>query len=140
MNDTIPGFFKTTDYQEFVNANSDKGYIDRWWFKKDLPSGVADTISNLNVGEIYGPYREGNNFNLIKVIEERQMPDSVKANHILIRFQGLVTAPQDVSRTKEEAKALADSILNVLRKDKSKYEVIAADFSEDLSNKDSGGE
>lgn len=140
MNDTIPGFFKTTDYQEFVNANSDKGYIDRWWFKKDLPSGVADTISNLNVGEIYGPYREGNNFNLIKVIEERQMPDSVKANHILIRFQGLVTAPQDVSRTKEEAKALADSILNVLQKDKSKYEVIAADFSEDLSNKDSGGD
>ena len=140
MNDTIPGFFKTTNYQEFVNANSDKGYIDRWWFKKDLPSGVADTISNLNVGEIYGPYREGNNFNLIKVIEERQMPDSVKANHILIRFQGLVTAPQDVSRTKEEAKALADSILNVLQKDKSKYEVIAADFSEDLSNKDSGGD
>jgi len=140
MNDTIPGFSKTTDYQEFVNANSDKGYIDRWWFKKDLPSAVADTISNLNVGEIYGPYREGNNFNLIKVIEERQMPDSVKANHILIRFQGLVTAPQDVSRTKEEAKALADSILNVLQKDKSKYEVIAADFSEDLSNKNSGGD
>jgi len=140
MNDTIPGFSKTTDYQEFVNANSDKGYIDRWWFKKDLPSAVADTISNLNVGEIYGPYREGNNFNLIKVIEERQMPDSVKANHILIRFQGLVTAPQDVSRTKEEAKALADSILNVLQKDNSKYEVIAADFSEDLSNKNSGGD
>jgi len=140
MNDTIPGFFKTTDYQEFVNANSDKGYIDRWWFKKDLPSGVADTISNLNVGEIYGPFREGNNFNLIKVIGEKQMPDSAKAKHILIRFQGLVTAPQDVSRTKEEAKALADSILNILQKDKSKYEVIAADFSEDLSNKDSGGD
>ena len=77
---------------------------------------------------------------MARVFETKQMADSAKAKHILIRFAGLSTAPQDVVRTKENAKKLADSILRIAKKDTSKFEALAAEFSEDLSNKDNGGD
>lgn len=138
--DTIIGFRNTTDNEGFVNENSDQGYADRWYFKKDLPEPLADTIPLMNKGDIYGPYEVGNTLNLSKVIAVEQLPDSVKSRHILIRYQGLQTAPQDVTRSKEAAEKLADSLSAVIKKDKSKFEALAAEFSEDNSNKDKGGE
>ncbi len=140
MNDTIPGFKNTSDNQEFVNANSEQSFNDKWWFYNELPNSIKDTISKMSIGEIYGPYKIDDTYNLSKVIETRKMADSAKARHILIRYQELDTAPQDIVRTKEEAKTLADSILRVVKNDRSKYESLAADFSEDLSNKDKGGD
>jgi len=139
-NETILGFKNTTENKEFVNNNSEQPFVDRWWFKNTLPEAIADSIVAMNVNDIYGPYKDGNNFNLYKLIETRQMADSAKARHILIRFEGLQTAPQDVVRTKDEARKLADSILAVVKKDASKFEALAKEFSEDLSNKDNGGD
>ncbi len=136
----VSEFGTTTDNVEFVNANSDEGFIDKWWFNNTLPQAIADTLFAIETNDVYGPYKDGSHFNLYKVIESRQMADSAKAKHILIRFQGLQTAPQDVVRTKEDAKKLADSILSVTKNDKSKFESLAATYSEDLSNKDKGGD
>ncbi len=130
----------TKDNVEFVNANSDEVFVDRWWFKNTLPEAIADTLFAIETNDVYGPYKDGSKFNLYKVIESRQMADSAKAKHILIRFEGLQTAPQDIVRAKEDARILADSILTVAKNDKSKFESLAATFSEDLSNKDKGGD
>ncbi len=138
--DTVAGFRNTTDNARFVNENSDQGYTDRWYFKKDLPAPLADTIPSMNEGDIYGPYEVGSTLNLSKVIAVEQLPDSVQSRHILVRYQGLQTAPQDVTRTKEAAKKLADSLSSVINKDKSKFEALASEFSEDLSNKEEGGD
>jgi peptidyl-prolyl cis-trans isomerase D len=139
-NDTIPGFARVKDNAEFVNANSDVPFVDTWMFKKDLPSSVADSIYNLNVGGIYGPYKTDNTFSLSKVIDSKQLPDSIQSKHILIRYAGSLRAASDVLRSKEDAKKLADSILNIVTKDKSKFESLAASLSEDTSNKDKGGD
>ena len=130
----------TKDNVEIVNANSDEVFVDRWWFKNTLPEAIADTLFAIETNDVYGPYKDGSKFNLYKVIESRQMADSAKAKHILIRFEGLQTAPQDIVRAKEDARILADSILTVAKIDKSKFESLAATFSEDLSNKDKGGD
>lgn len=140
LNDTIVGFKNTTDDEGFVNLNSDQSYTDRWYFEKDLPQPIADTIPSMSKGDIYGPYQVGNSLNLSKVIAVEQLPDSVKSRHILIRYQGLQTASQDVTRSKEAAKKLADSLSTVINRDKSKFEALAAQFSEDNSNKDDGGD
>ena len=129
-----------TDNAEFVNANSEQAFVDKWWFKNTLPQSIADTLFAINTNNVYGPYKDGNHFNIYKVIETRQMADSAKAKHILVRFKGLSTAPQDVVRTKEDAKKLADSILSVVKKDSNKFESLTAKYSEDLSNKDNGGD
>ena len=138
--DTVAGFRNTNDNERFVNENSDQGYADRWYFKKDLPAPLADTIPSMKKGDIYGPYEAQGSLNLSKVIAVAQLPDSVSSRHILIRYQGLQTAPQDVTRTKEAAKKLADSLSAAINKDKSKFETLASEFSEDLSNKDKGGD
>ncbi|AFL80170.1 parvulin-like peptidyl-prolyl isomerase [Aequorivita sublithincola DSM 14238] len=138
-NDTIAGFRHTKDNEEFVNANSDLPYFDGWMFKKDLPATVADTLINLNKGDVYGPYQVEKALYLSKVIDTKKMPDSAESKHILIRYVGTMRAPETVTRTKEEAQKLADSILSVVKKDKSKFAALALEFSDD-SSKDKGGD
>ena len=140
FNDTIVGFVRTNDNLEFVNANSDVPFVDQWMFKKDLPASVADSIYNLAVGDIYGPYKIDNTFSVSKVIESKQMPDSIQSKHILIRYAGSFRAASDVTRSKEEAKKLADSILRVVKRNTRKFEALSAALSEDSSNKDKGGD
>ena len=140
FNDTIVGFARTNDNLEFVNANSDVPFVDQWMFKKDLPASVADSIYNLAVGDIYGPYKIDNTFSVSKVIESKQMPDSIQSKHILIRYAGSFRAASDVTRSKEEAKKLADSILRVVKRNTRKFEALSAALSEDSSNKDKGGD
>ena len=138
-NDTIAGFRNTKDYEEYVNANSDVPYYDRWLFKSELPPTVADTLINLNQGDIYGPYKVDNALYLTKVLETKKMPDSAESKHILIRYVGTLRAPETITKTKEEAKKLADSILGVVKKDKTKFADLAKEFSDD-SSKDVGGD
>lgn len=139
-NDTIPGFTRVEDYANFVNANSETEYVDRWVFKKDLPSEVADSIFSKSVGGTYGPYKLGNTFNISRVVGSKQLPDSIQSKHILIRYEGSLRASSAIKRTKEDASKLADSLLTVIKGNKSKFESLAATFSDDASNKDKGGD
>ncbi len=138
-NDTIPGFSDAVDYEEYVNSHSDQPYFDRWMFKEDLPASVADTLIKLNKGDVYGPYKVDNTFNLTKILDTKKMPDSADSKHILIRYEGTIRAPETVTRTKDEAKKLADSLLTVIKKDKSKFTELAKEFSDDGSA-DQGGD
>ncbi len=138
-NDTIAGFRNTKNYEEFVNSNSDVPYYDRWMFKSDLPPTAADTLINLNQGDIYGPFKVDNALYLTKVLETKRMPDLAESKHILIRYVGTMRAPETVTKTKEEAQKLADSILSVVKKDKTKFADLANEFSDD-SSKDNGGD
>ncbi len=137
-NDTIAGFRNTDNYEEYVNANSDVPYFDQWLFKENLPPNVADTLIDLNKGDVYGPFKVDNSFDLIKVLDTKQMPDSTESKHILIRHVGTMRAPETVIKTKEEAKKLADSLMEVVKKDKSKFAELAREFSEDGSAENGG--
>lgn len=139
INDTIRSFQHTLDFEDFVNQHSDVPYSDGWYFTKDLPADVADTLINLNKGDIYGPFKVDNTYNLAKALETKKMPDSSDSKHILIRYIGTARAPEDITRTKEEATHLADSLLSVIKKDKTKFEELAREYSDDGS-KDKGGD
>ncbi|KAA1243074.1 peptidylprolyl isomerase [Aquimarina sp. RZ0] len=136
----ISGFKTAEKVEEYVaEQNSAVKYADRFVFKKDLPATVADTLYNVPVGEVYGPYKDGQFIKVSKVVANTQLPDSLKASHILVSWKGLSTAG-DVERTKDQAKVLADSLLSVIKVDKSKFLTLAKDFSADTSNKDKGGD
>ncbi len=138
-NDTLPSFREATDYASFVTQHSDGQFNDRWFFKYQLPEDVAETLFALNKGEIHGPYRTEGRFNLTKVIDTRQMADSAQVKHILISWDGLQSAG-NISRTKEQAKSLADSLLSVVRRDNDKFTELAVEFSDDPSSVENQGD
>ncbi|NNL17087.1 MAG: peptidylprolyl isomerase [Flavobacteriaceae bacterium] len=133
-NDTIPGFGKVKDNESFVNviAGSDIKYDDRFLFKKDIPVAYADSVFNMNKGKIFGPYKDAGYFKLTKMVEFKQLPDSVKSRHILIPFVGAASAdPSKVSQTESEAKATADSLASILKVNRSKFPDFVREFSSD---------
>lgn len=137
INDTLPGFRVTTNLDEFLSENSDLPYVDRFKFPKDLAQVVRDTITKLDAGAVYGPYKDGRYMKLDRVVETKQLPDSVKSRHILVAYQG---GRSQATRTREEAKDLADSLLTVIKGNKSKFADLAKDFSDDPGSKEKGGE
>jgi len=138
-NDTLSGFDNTNDYADFVNNNSDLPFDNRFKFRNDFSGNNAEAIFNLNEGETFGPYQENGYWKLSKVIETKNIPDSVKASHILVTYQGSQLGA-GVSRSQEEAQALADSIAGVVRSDNSKFAELASEYSADSSNKEEGGD
>lgn len=135
--DTLPGLGAATNYAEFVNANSDNPYVDSWYFKKELPASIKDTVFKMNVGDIYGPYQVGNALSLTKLIGKRQLPDTVSARHILIPA-GL-NPTDNVTRTDEQAKATADSIVGVVKANRSKFADLVTAMSSDSGSQEKGG-
>lgn len=140
QSETVKGLKNTDNYSEFVNTNSDVAFQDLYFFKKDLPSTIADTLFKTPVGSIYGPYKLGNSNNISKVIAEKTMPDSVQSKHILIRYEGSMRASDAITRSKEDAKKLADSLNAAIKKTPSKFNDLAIEFSDDKSNSEKGGD
>ncbi len=131
--DTLPGFREAEDIENFVNRNSDLQYQDRFIFRDQYTGDFAEEIFNLQPGETYGPYNENGYWKVSRLIETRQMADSAKASHIMVTWQGLPTAGP-VTRTKEEAKTLADSLAGVIRTDAEKLAELAPEFSSDQAS------
>jgi parvulin-like peptidyl-prolyl isomerase len=137
-NDTILGFKNTKNPENFVDSNSDIKYVDNFVLKSGLPTAVADSIFNLNVGEIYGPYKEGTYYKLSKVIAETQLPDSVKVRHILIPFVGATRVDPTITTTEIQAKKTADSILSLIKSKRSKF-VDLLKLSSDIASNEKEG-
>lgn len=135
--DTVLGFKNTKNVEEFVNENSALKYNDNFIFKSKLPKQVAATLFNGEVGDTFGPYKDAGFIKLSKLEAVKQMPDSVKASHILVSWEEL---GRGATRTKEEAKKFADSLEAVVVKNKSKFADLAKEFSEDKSNSEKGGD
>ena len=128
-NDTLRGFRTTTDMTAFLDRNSDTKFDTIFKAKKDLPSSVADTLMALNVGEIYGPYKDGGAYKISKMMG-RKPNGSVKASHILVQYEGATRANPEVTRTKEEAQAKANDLL----KDAKKSDVVFSELARDNSD------
>lgn len=131
--DTIVAFSKVKNNEEYINSisASDIKFDERFVFKSSLSTEAADAIYNLNEGEVYGPYKHDGSFKVTKVIAVKQIPDSAKVRHILIPFIGAQSAGPDVVQTEAEAKVTADSLLTILKRNRSKFPEFVKAFSSD---------
>ncbi|TAI48038.1 SurA N-terminal domain-containing protein [Flagellimonas allohymeniacidonis] len=127
--DTIPGFRNTTDMDAFLDRNSDTQFDTIYRAQKDLPSSVADTLIALNVGEIHGPYRDGDFFKVSKIMDKKAN-GTVKASHILITYEGAERANPEITRTKEEAEERAQELLEEAKEDGTQFTVLARENSD----------
>ncbi|SIQ87872.1 peptidylprolyl isomerase [Maribacter ulvicola] len=136
-NDTIKGFRNTTDVTAFLDRYSDTKFDTIYKAKKNLPSSVADTLMNLNVGQIYGPYKDGDTYKISKMIA-RKPNGSVKASHILLAYTGATRANPAVTRTKEEAETKAKELLREAKKSGVVFAELARDNSDGPSAPNGG--
>ncbi len=140
-NVTVQGFQNAVDMDEFNAENeSDTPYDGNFYNETALTVAGTDTIFNLPVNQVYGPYKDKGFYKLSKVTAIKQLPDSVKASHILISFAGNSTADPSVTATPEEAKQTADSLLAVVKADPSKFEDLAKELSVDKVSGAKGGD
>ncbi|MCL7753948.1 peptidylprolyl isomerase [Polaribacter sp. Z022] len=140
VNGLVEDFKLATNDVEFLSENDSDTNIDaNFKFENQVSKTVASDIFKGAKGDVFGPYKDQGFFKISKITEVSKMPDSAKASHILIPFLGAQRVAQDVTRTEEEAKKLADSILSVVKRRKSKFADLAKEFSSDRGSADKGG-
>ncbi|SHL18554.1 SurA N-terminal domain-containing protein [Chryseobacterium polytrichastri] len=101
-------FQNTTNDSMFVMANSDMPFNNQYLKPSQLPQSVQAQIATAAVGQTFGPYKE-QNFYVVSKLVGKKTSDSTLSRHILIAFKGS-PAGEGVTRSKEAAKKLADSI------------------------------
>src|SRR5699024_7413225 len=105
--------------------------------KAQLPTAYADTLYNLSVGEVFGPYKDGAFYKLSRMVAKKE-GGSVKASHILISYDGTGAQPKE-PRTKEQAEALAQDVLAQVKANPSEFGALALEYSEDPGSATRGG-
>jgi len=135
------GFKNANNIKEFFSDyGSDSPYDENYHTKNSISKILSENLLDKEINEVYGPYKENGVYKLSKIVNVKQMPDSVKASHILIPFIGTSTADPTVTKTEAQAKVYADSILTVVKANKSKFETLAKEISVDKGSGAKGGD
>ncbi len=129
-------FRATADNEIFVNRNSDERFVPAFVNKARYMSPMSDTILKGAVGNVYGPFFDAGNYKMVKVIERRELPDSVKAQHILISIASQQN-PNGLSDTLAHQRA--DSIFAAV-KGGANFDSLASKYSDDPGSKVKGGD
>lgn len=136
-NDTLPGFKTTKDVVDFVNSNSEFPYDSTYVAKSDLPAEFAEQLFGLADGAFFGPYQFGDYYAVSKSMG-RKAGAKAKASHILISYEGTQVPNKKEKRTKEEAKAKAESLLAQVQANPDSFTMLAFSNSDDSSAQQGG--
>ena len=131
------GLRTATDVSSYLNkVGSDNVFYNSYLSKNRIQVPQKDSILSLPVGGVFGPYVDGKNFTIAKVVGTTQWPDSTSVRHILIA----TTNPQNGQQIKDDsvAKKLADSIGIAIRGGAS-FDALCQQYSDDQGSKPTGG-
>ncbi|SDI03712.1 peptidyl-prolyl cis-trans isomerase D [Chryseobacterium taeanense] len=112
-------FQNTKNDSMFVMANSDMPYNPQYLKPNQLPQTIQNQIPSAAIGQTFGPYKE-QNFYVVSKLLDKKTSDSTLSRHILIAFKGS-PAGEGVTRSKEQAKKLADSIGAIVKANPGKF-------------------
>lgn len=129
-------FQAAPDAAVFLNkAGSDLPFYNSYISGKSLQVPNKDAIIASGVGNVYGPYIDGKNYTIAKVIGVKQWPDSASVRHILV-----ATAGQNgqIVRDDSSAKKIIDSIRTAIAGGVS-FDALVQKYSDDAGSKANGG-
>jgi peptidyl-prolyl cis-trans isomerase D len=135
--ETLPSFSQTDNLKEFIAEYSETPYDETYKTRAQLGT-YANTLFDLKEGEVFGPYKDGNQFKLSRMMDFDR-GGSVKARHILIAYEGSQSASSDVTRTKNEARKEVYRVLRLVRSNGSDFAELARTYS-DGPSKNRGGD
>ncbi|MFN4364963.1 peptidylprolyl isomerase [Chryseobacterium hispalense] len=112
-------FQNTKNDSMFLMANSDMPFNPQYLKPNQLPQTIQAQIPSAAIGQTFGPYKE-QNFYVVSKLLDKKTSDSTLSRHILIAFKGS-PAGEGVTRSKEQAKKLADSIGAIVKANPGKF-------------------
>ncbi len=116
ISDIAAEFAQSASPMQYANLNSQSSVDRRYYKEADMPLEYAAIAFGAKKGEMYGPVLSGEVYTLARVADVKSMPDSVGVKHVLLPAA---------------EKALADSLLNVVKSGKNTIEAVAAEYSSD---------
>ncbi len=122
---------ETENIQSFINSVSDQRFDPSYRPQGTLSPQIDPEIFDVPVGTIIGPYMEDNAYVVAKLVDAQMRPDSMRASHILIAYQGSMASGAETTLSRDEASQKADSILNVVRRNPGRFGALAVEFSAD---------
>jgi peptidyl-prolyl cis-trans isomerase D len=129
-------FQAAPDAAAFLNkAGSDLPFYNSYISGKTLQVPNKEEIIAAGVGNIYGPYVDGKNYTIAKLIGVKQWPDSASVRHILIATTG---QNGQLVRDDSTAKKLIDSIKSAIAGGVS-FDEMVKKYSDDAGSKENGG-
>jgi peptidyl-prolyl cis-trans isomerase D len=130
-------FDSTKDISTFLARNGNPEFPDTYTAITQLPAAAKDSILKLAKNGVYGPYQDGPNYALAKLVDTKVLPDSVKARHILIQTYD----PRAQQQIMEDsaAKKRIDSI-EALIKGGARFDSLAIKLSDDKGSGAKGGD
>lgn len=129
--ETLPSLASVSiqNLPSLIAEYSDLPFQDTFVTEAEISGNYANTLFNLDIGAVFGPYEDNGYANISRLIA-REKGGKAKARHILIAFEGATRAAEDITRTKAQAKTLANSLLRKAKR--------GADFAE-LARENSDG-
>ncbi len=125
---------------EFAAAENDSLFVitnneSRAYELTPYTEGTADQVTdelimNAQVGDVVGPYAAEESWKMVKVKSLNAVPEA-RVRHILLSTQQ--------GKGEDEQKKRADSLLTVVKRDRSKFEAMVTKFSDDPGSVSNGG-
>ena len=133
LRDTIEGLKTTKNITDFIEQYSEVPFDSIYRSKGTLSSEYADILFELKKGDVFGPYQDGNQFKISKFID-RKNGGSIRASHILVSYKGAARANEEITRSKEQAKQIANKYFREARRNSNDFSELARKYSEGPSS------
>ena len=131
-------FTKADNMEAYLaRVGSEIPYLDAYMGKARIQVPNKDSIFALPKGTVYGPYLDAGNYVVAKKIDEKTLPDSARARHILVATND----PRSGQPIMDDstAKKKIDSIKNLIEAG-GNFDSLALKLSDDQGTKEKGGD
>ena len=134
-------FATDTNTANFLARNGSSEAFDKdYIWKTKMQGAYKDSIIGLPKGGVFGPYIDGNSYTVAKLVDQKQLPDSVLCRHILIKIADLSNGQiSNQIRPDTTAKKLIDSIAAAI-KNGADFNEMVLKYSDDPGSKTKKGE
>ncbi|OYZ01617.1 MAG: hypothetical protein B7Y37_05505 [Sphingobacteriia bacterium 28-36-52] len=137
INDLKAEFAASSDAAAFLGkVGTELAFYNSYFGGSRIQVTNKDSIIRLPIGGLFGPYVDGNNYVIAKMVGIKQWPDSVTVRHILIGTND----PQSGQQVRDDStgKKLVDSIQTAI-KNGADFNAMVTKYSDDGGSKEKGG-
>lgn len=121
----------------FVNAESDRSYDSTYMKTSSFKAPFDEQIAAAKEGDFLAPTMVGNEWMMAKVLGSAVRPDSLRASVVYVLNSN---AGGNITRSDEQAKHLADSVLALVNGKKMSFEEAVEQFSDDPQKSETKGD